>query len=59
MLNISTRTHKSRALAEDSVTQDVKVIFGMFLPFMKDNDELELAPVFGEIRGSREFEEFC
>jgi len=28
------------------------------LPLMKDNDELGLAPVFGEIKGSKEDEEF-
>lgn len=27
-------------------------------PLMKDNDELGLAPVFGEIKGSKEDEEF-
>lgn len=29
------------------------------LPLMKDNDELGLALVLGEIRASREVEEFC
>ena len=28
------------------------------LPLMKDNDELGLAPVFGEIKGSKAVEEF-